>query len=328
MESVLKRYATISRWEFLPATAVAILIGVFLGTNNWTYLFVPMHILVILEGLVVFFLLFNVGFMINCWADWKVDEIYKKKLAASVKGFGRDTVRNLVIVHVALALVITIHISLIMTWKPVLFFLVLLGTFLGVAYSIEPFRFKSKGVFHSVMAFPVFSAPGLFSYYLVNDMPFSDLYSQVFLVLVIGITVAHYGLVLLSQSEDYPDDKKMKIRTPAVAWGIRRTVNRAFKLNMWGTSASVTAFVLLFYLASPARPYLLALLPLLMAMTYFTTYKVYKLDKAVSEAPSDKEALKVLRKVMKDYPMFHAIPLGAIMLCSLVLMVARSLGWP
>ena len=327
MESVLKRYATISRWEFLPATAVAILIGVFLGTSNWTYLFDLTHILVILEGLVVFFLLFNVGFMINCWADWEVDEIYKKKLAASVKGFGRDTVRNLVILHVSLALLISIHISLIMTWKPVLLFLVILGTFLGVAYSIEPFRFKSKGVFHSVMAFPVFAAPGLFSYYLVNDRPFSDLYSQVFLVLVFGVTVAHYGLVLLSQSEDYPDDKKMKIKTPAVAWGIRRTVNRALKLNIWGTSASVTAFVLLFYMTSPSAPYLLTLLPLLMAMTYLTTYKVYRLDKAISVAPSDKEALKVLRKVMKDYPKFHAIPLGAIMLCSLVLMIVRSMGW-
>jgi 4-hydroxybenzoate polyprenyltransferase len=327
MDSVLKRYATISRWEFLPATAVAILIGVFLGTNNWTYLLNPIHIVVIPEGLVVFFLLFNTGFMVNCWADWEVDEIYKKRLAASVKGFGRDTVRNLVILHIVLALLITIHISLIMTWKPVLLFLVILGTFLGVAYSIEPFRFKSKGPYHSVMAFPVFAAPGLFSYYLVNNMPFSDLYSQVFLVLVIGITVAHYGLVLLSQTEDYPDDKKMKIRTPAVAWGIRRTVNRAFRLNMWGTSANVTAFILLFYLSSAKAPYLFALLPLLMIMTFFTTYKVYKLDKAISEAPSNKAALKVLRKVMKDYPMFHAIPLGAIMLCSLVLMIVKSMGW-
>ena len=327
MESVFKRYATISRWEFLPATAVAILIGVFLGTNNWSYLFQPLHLLVILEGLIVFFLLFNTGFMINCWADWKVDEIYKKRLAASVKGFGRDTVRNLVVLHVALALLITIHISLVMTWKPILLVLVILGTFLGVAYSIEPFRFKAKGVYHSVMAFPVFAAPGLFSYYLVNNKPFNDLYSQLFLVLVIGITVAHYGLVLLSQSEDYPDDKKMNIRTPAVAWGIRRTVDRAFKLNVWGTSANVTAFVLLFYLTSRKGPYLFALLPLLIAMTYFTTYKVYRLDRSVSEAKSDKDALRILRRVMKDYPMFHAIPLGAIMLCSLALMVTRSMGW-
>jgi 4-hydroxybenzoate polyprenyltransferase len=327
MESLLKRYATISRWEFLPATGVAILIGVFLGASNWTYLTDPWHLLIVIEGLITFFLLFNVGFMINCWADWKVDEIYKKKLSDTVKGFGRDTVRNLVIVHVALALLIAIHISLFLTWKPVLLFLVLVGAFLGIAYSVEPFRFKSKGPFHSVMAFPVFAAPGLFSYFLVNDLPLNDIHSGVFLLLVVGITSAHYALVLLSQSEDFPDDKAMGIRTPAVAWGIRRTVDRAFRLNMWGTTTSVLAFVLLFYFFSPARPFLFLFLPLLMGLTYFTTYQVYKLDKAVIAAPSDKAALKVIRKVMKDYPKFHAIPLGAIMLCSFILLLARSMGW-
>jgi len=327
MESVITRYATISRWEFLPATGVAILIGVFLGTNSWTYLLDPWHLLVVIEGLIVFFLLFNTGFMINCWADWEVDEIYKKKLSETVKGFGRDTVRNMVIFHTALAIIITIHISMIMTWRPVLMFLVLLGTFLGVAYSIEPFRFKSKGVFHSVMAFPVFAAPGLFSYYLVTDQPIGNFNSLVFLLLVIGVTAAHYALVLLSQSEDYPDDKAMNIRTPAVAWGIKRTVNRAFRLNMWGSTANIMAFVLFFYLSNPSRPYLLVLLPLLCSMVFLTTYKVYKLDNAVCEAISDKEALKIIRKVMKDYPKFHAIPLGGVMLCSLILMLARSFGW-
>ena len=120
MESLIKRYATISRWEFLPATGVAILIGVFLGTSSWGYLLNPWHLLVVLEGLVIFFLLFNVGFMINCWADWEVDEIYKKRLSETVKGFGRDTVRNMVIAHVAVALLLAAHISFFLTWKPVL----------------------------------------------------------------------------------------------------------------------------------------------------------------------------------------------------------------
>jgi 4-hydroxybenzoate polyprenyltransferase len=327
MESLIKRYATISRWEFLPATGVAILIGVFLGTSSWGYLLNPWHLLVVLEGLVIFFLLFNVGFMINCWADWEVDEIYKKRLSETVKGFGRDTVRNMVIAHVAVALLLAAHISFFLTWKPVLFVLVLVGAFLGIAYSVEPFRFKSKGPFHSVMAFPVFAAPGLFSYFLVNDLPINDIYSQVVLLLVVGITTAHYALVLLSQCEDFPDDKAMKIRTPAVAWGIKRTVNRAFKLNMWGTTTSVTAFILFFYISNPSRPVLIVFLPLLMGLTYYTTYQVYKLDRTVSAAPSDKATLKIIRKVMKDYPQFHAIPLGAIMMCSFILMLFRSMGW-
>jgi 4-hydroxybenzoate polyprenyltransferase len=177
------------------------------------------------------------------------------------------------------------------------------------------------------MAFPVFACPGLFSYYLVNELPLLDPYSQIFLLLVVGITVAHYALVLLSQSEDHPDDKAMGITTPAVAWGLKSTVRRALKLNMWGSSVSIGAFVLLFYLVSPETPYLLILLVLLVPLIYSTTYDVYKLNRSVSSASSEKRALKAIRKVMKAYPRFHAVPLGGIMLCSMILMIERSLGW-
>lgn len=329
MGSLLKHYSTLSRWEFLPATAVAILIGVFLGMETWEYLFDLMHVLVLIEGLVIFVLLFNVGFMVNCWADWEVDEVYKTRLSDAVKDVGRDSVGKLVAVHILIAVLLAIHVSWV-SGKWVLLFLVLIGTFLGVAYSVEPFRFKSKGAAHSVMAFPVFSAPGLFSYFLVNDLPLTDLFSHVFLILVLGVTVAHYALVLLSQSEDHPDDKAMGIITPAVAWGLRKTLWRAFKMNVWGSTASLLSFVILFYLANPGLPWLLLFLPILIGAVFWTTGEVYKLNKAVAGTRTDKAALKVIRKVMKAYPKFHGIPLGGIMLCSFILMLYRSieaLGW-
>jgi 4-hydroxybenzoate polyprenyltransferase len=323
-----RHYATLCRWEFLPATAVAILIGVFLGLEDWGYLFDIGHILILIEGLFIFFLLFNVGFMVNCWADWEVDETYKTRLSDAVKDVGRSTVGKMVVLHIVIAVVLAAHISFIITFKPVLFILVLIGTFLGVAYSVEPFRFKSKGALHSVMAFPVFSAPGLFSYFLVNDLALTDIHSQVFLLLVAGVTTAHYALVLLSQSEDHPDDKAMGIVTPAVAWGLRTTVRRALKLNLWGSTVSIGAFVLLFFLVDPdAPPYMLLLLLLLVPLVYSTSYDVYKLERSVSKARNDSMALKAIRKVMKDYTRFHGVPLGGIMLCALILMVERSMGW-
>jgi len=326
---ILKHYSTLCRWEFLPATSVGIMIGVFLGLDDWNYLFDLMHILVLLEGLLIFFLLFNVGFMVNCWADWEVDETYKTRLSDAVKDVGRDTVGRMVALHIIVSTLLAAHISFFVTPepKPMLLLLVLLGTFFGVAYSVDPFRFKSKGALHAVMAFPVFSTPGLFSYYLVSDRPIFDTYSQVFLLLVIGITVAHYALVLLSQSEDHPDDKAMGITTPAVAWGLKTTVRRALKLNMWGSCVNIGAFALFFYLVDPEMPLMMALLVLLVPMVFSTTAEVYKLNKAVSRAGSEKKALRAIRKVMKDYPRFHAVPLGGIMLCSLILLVERSMGW-
>ena len=326
---ILKHYSTLCRWEFLPATTVAILIGVFLGLEDWDYLFDLMHIFVLIEGLIIFFLLFNVGFMVNCWADWEVDEAYKTRLSDAVKDVGRDAVGRLVAIHIIISIIMAIHISFFVTPepRPVLLLLVLVGTFLGVAYSVEPFRFKSKGALHAVMAFPVFSTPGLFSYYLVSERPILDEYSIIFLLLVIGVTVAHYALVLLSQSEDHPDDKAMDITTPAVAWGLKTTVRRALKLNMWGSCVSIGAFALLFYQVDPEMPIMLLFLALLVPMILSTTFDVYKLNRAVSRARTDKKALSIIRRVMKDYTRFHGVPLGGIMLCSLILMVERSMGW-
>ena len=80
IRNALQLYITVSRWEFLPAVLIGVLIGIFIGAdsiqNLISYEFIP----ILIEGIVIFILLFNVGFMVNCWADWKVDELYKTKL--------------------------------------------------------------------------------------------------------------------------------------------------------------------------------------------------------------------------------------------------------
>ena len=94
----------------------------------------------------------------------------------------------------------------------------LIGTFLGVGYSVEPFRFKKRGVLHSAMALPTFAMPGIFSYLLVGSLPLDEVSTYFFLAVVVGITTAHYGLVLVSQAEDVASlPRSQSFRQPPLA---------------------------------------------------------------------------------------------------------------
>ena len=149
-----KLYITVSRWEFLPAVLIGILIGIFMGADSINYLLSYEVILVLIEGIIIFILLFNVGFMVNCWADWKVDELYKTKLYHAVIEMGRNKLGILVVIHIIgsiiLAYIVTLQIQRIE-----ISLLVWIGIFLGVGYPIEPFRFKKRGLLHSLIALPI-----------------------------------------------------------------------------------------------------------------------------------------------------------------------------
>ena len=93
IRDAFKLYITVSRWEFLPAVLIGILIGIFIGAESIYYLISYDVLLVLIEGIIIFILLFNVGFMVNCWADWKVDKLYKTKLYHAVMDMGRNKLR-------------------------------------------------------------------------------------------------------------------------------------------------------------------------------------------------------------------------------------------
>ena len=318
----MKLYSTLSRFEFLPAVSVAILIGIFLGASTFQQLLTFQTLLIVIEGLIIFYLLFNTGFMINCWADWKVDEIYKKNLASAVRSFGRDKLLKLVILHIAIAILLTIHLSLIYAYRPEIMVIVFIGIFIGVGYSVEPFRFKAKGGWHALMALPVFAIPGSFAYLLVTSASFNDSYFKLFLFIVVGITCAHYGLVLISQAEDYPEDSRAGLRTPPVAWGLESVLAVSFILNLFGSVLSLMAFVMMFYTSNVS---LLILSPLLAAALFYPTRAIYRLHKYSQKTRTNKMILEEIRKHMPNYPKWHGIPLGMIMLSSFILLIVRSM---
>lgn len=319
---ILRNYSTVSRWEFLPAIAVAILIGVFLGAESFQSLLGRNVLLGIAEGLIIFFLLFNTGFMVNCWADFEVDERYKTSLSKAVKEIGRSTLGKIVILHIAMALLLTLHLTIVLG-KIELTILVLIGTFFGVGYSVEPFRFKRRGALHAAMAFPVFAMPGMFSYYLVTTLHLHEAFTYVFLTIVVGITAAHYGLVLVSQIEDLPDDREANITTPAVKWGLTPTLGIALGLNIFGSLVLIAAYT---YYFATVHVLLLLFMPIFVMGRMVPTKAVFNLHRKAQRLKKEEKILAEIRTQMKNYPLWHASGLFVIMIGSALSLLLKSFG--
>lgn len=323
IRGAIRIYTTVSRWEFLPAVLVGVMIGIFLGAESYQYLLSGEFIFYLIEGIFVFILLFNVGFMVNCWADWQVDKLYKTKLYKAVKRMGRSLLGSLVVIHIAAAFLLAFHLSTVLDRIEIII-LVWIGTFLGVGYSVEPFRFKRRGVLHSLIALPIFFIPGVYSYFLVSNLPFNTPYTFMFLLLAAGITIGHYALILVSQAEDYPDDKKMGLYTPPVKWGLRKTLYISFLSNLLGSIVIIISLLLMFLMVNV---WLILLLPLTIIGRYLSMKTVYDLLRISSQKPSDSALLIEIRKVMPKYPTWHAYGLAGITSSSLLILILKSIGW-
>jgi 1,4-dihydroxy-2-naphthoate octaprenyltransferase len=323
IRDAFKLYITVSRWEFLPAVLIGILIGIFIGAESINYLISYEVLIILIEGIVIFILLFNVGFMVNCWADWKVDELYKTKLYNAVMDMGRNKLGILVILHIVASIILAYHVTLQIE-RIEISFLVWIGIFLGVGYSIEPFRFKRRGLLHSLIALPIFFIPGIYSYLLVNTTPITDPYTIVFILAAMGITIGHYALILVSQAEDTPADKKMGLYTPAVKWGVQKTLHISYLSNIIGSFISVLSIIFLFLFVNN---WLLLLIPFIIIGRYFSMKEVYILYKESFYFKSEDELLQKLREKMNDYPLWHAYGLSGITLSSLCILIVKTMGW-
>jgi len=315
-------YITVSRWEFLPAVFIGIFIGILIGANSVGSILAAGSFPFLLEGIFIFILLFNVGFMVNCWADWKVDELYKTRLYQAVKKLVRRSLGVIIIIHILLSFVLAFHLSFVLQRNEISI-LVWIGTFLGVGYSIEPIRFKKRGILHSIVALPIFFIPGVYSYFLVSSLSITDPYTIFFLLAAIGITISHYALILVSQAEDQPDDKKMGLLTPAVKWGLYKTIRLSYLLNVIGSILTILALIGLFLLINI---WLFILVPLVALGRYFSFKEVYALAKRTKSISSEALFLQELRQKMPEYPLWHAYGLSGITISGLCILLVKTFG--
>src|ERR1044071_10172431 len=95
----------IRRVEFRIAEIPIIAIPLFLLLRDTG----PLKSFYLWEGILIFFLLFAFGDMINCLADRDLDAIYKPHLSEAVYGLGVGFVTFQVIATAGLALLLTAH---------------------------------------------------------------------------------------------------------------------------------------------------------------------------------------------------------------------------
>jgi 1,4-dihydroxy-2-naphthoate octaprenyltransferase len=245
--------------------------------------------LIVLEGFIMFFVIYAMGDMINCLVDRELDASYKTRLSNAVYGLGVNNVRNLVIAEGVLALLLAIHLSFA-TGRWLILGLVLIGIFLGVQYSTGPIFFKSRGVWHLICLW-------LLLYFL--PMLCASLFAQDTLTWQIIALAATYatvemGIILINTSEDLPEDRAMGVRTTTVALGLNRTIALATGMVLVGGFGFILFWITLFgERSAPAWSYL-AIAGLGVAWV-FVLRSLWQLTQGVRQAKDEQKAIALVK---------------------------------
>lgn len=171
------------------------------------------------EGVVLFFVLFAFGDMINVLADRELDAVYKTKLSNAVSDLGVNFVTFQVVAYAAIALALGIDLSISLD-RPLIFVFVVLGLILGAQYSVKPLYLKSAGVGQLFCLWAIiFVGPMLLVSTFFQDRPDAWL---------IATSIAYGGLqmgiILINTAEDFPEDREAGIRNTTVAMGLRNGI--------------------------------------------------------------------------------------------------------
>ena len=235
LKEILKAYARVCRMEYVPLEAPGVFVPLFLASTSLQDL-LNVHVA---EALAIFMLLFFSGFIINALADREVDSKYKTFVSDSVNILGEKTMMGLLISHVAIALLLALHLSIAYNnyW---LFTSVVIATFFGLAYSVKPFHFKIRGALQfSLMIFSIIMVSLV--YYVIGGTPTIPV-----LFVFLSFLIVHHGIELVNQTQDYIEDKEVGLRTPAVRWGITNTLGASLVLTITGIILGFVGFYILF----------------------------------------------------------------------------------
>lgn len=320
----IRNYWNVSRLEYLPAEGPALFIPLLLGTATLAGLIN----LYWLEAVLAFALLYTSGFIINSYNDIEVDLRYKTHVAGAAKSIGRKNLLRLFIIQVALSIVIAVHLSLALgSWF--ILAIVLVGVFFATAYSVPPLHLKVRGVWHVIsLCISAFVIPFTFFFFIVmGELPLEVI------VLLLGFTVAHYGIALANQTGDYLEDKAEGLRTPAVRWGLDRTLRMAKAMTVIGVVimlGGMFGYILaapwlahleasLAYLPFPGRYLLMAMTTVIIAAGYSVPTRGLISIHDISAARASIEERMDRIKDRMNYPRWQASGIWSLAAASLVL---------
>ncbi len=221
LKRAIQNSLTIRRKEFFVAELPIFIIPLLTSITTGVDFLQPM----LYVGLLAIILLFNIGDMINCYADYKLDSIYKSHLSNAVYELGKKNVKAQIIGSGILALVLTCIIA-ITTQQLYLIPLTLVGTFIGLQYSVKPFKFKSRGIWQLLCLWGIiFFGPMLYTAIITNGFP-----GGAEMLLFAGYGFHQMGIIMLNTAEDYTEDKASGLNTIIIKLGLHRALNFAYSL--------------------------------------------------------------------------------------------------
>ncbi len=239
------------------------------------------------EGVLLFFFLFAFGDMINCLADRDLDAKYKPHLSRAVYNLGVPLVTFQVILWAVLALAVAAHVSWVLhRWQ--LLALTAAGLALGAAYSVEPFRFKGRGLAQLICLWLIiFVGPMLMIATLFGARP-----SRGVVAFAMAYGAVQMGIILVNTAEDYPEDRDAGVHTVIVTLGLRRGIGLSSALTLIGAAGMLITLASLFFGRGLPAFALAALLPV-MAASIWLTRGIYLLYREVANVPLDAGIAKV-----------------------------------
>ena len=194
----------------------------------------------VIEGLVMYFVLYAVGDMINCLADRDLDATYKTRLSRAVYRIGVRRVSALIVACCVVGVALAIHLALETGRWPIVG-LVLVGVFLGVEYSIGPLHLKGSGLGHLICLWLLL----YFLPMLCASLLIADAIGGTVVILAAAYATVEMGIILVNTSEDFLEDRAAGIRTTTVALGLTRTLRLATAMVGAGGIAFIATWAVL-----------------------------------------------------------------------------------
>lgn len=264
------------------------------------------------EAVLLFFLLFHFGDMINCLTDRDLDAVYKTHLSEAVYGLGVGLVRRQLAVTALLAVGLSAHLAW-QTGRWDLVGLVLFGLAFAAQYSVGPLRLKGRGVAQvATLVAVIFVGPML----LVARALGATL-TPALLGLFVAYGAMQEGIVLVNTAEDLPEDEDAGIRTTAVALGLGPCLLLATSMVALGGAAVIG---LLGARATEAN-WLWALAPLTLAWAWIV-YALGRTWSRVRRRPRS-EAMPLVRAKGRIMPVWITMTVWTTLWATLAL----RLGW-
>jgi 4-hydroxybenzoate polyprenyltransferase len=320
--SFLWAYGKICRLEYITGEAPAVFIPALLTLTS----FETLLSLTVVEGIAVFAILYVTGFMVNALTDRDLDlkyDSFKHEIGEATAQLGPAKVKALLILHLVVAFALTAHLAVTLD-APWLVLLVALGAFLALAYSLDPFHLKVRGVAaHALsLALPAFAIPFLFLYFVAART--IDAHAW---MICGAFTLTHYGLTYVNQAYDFDEDVKEGVLTPPVRLGLDRALGAS--LAMVAVGLPLLAFAVV-SLALERAPFLVVAGPAgalafavagsaLLAAGYSVPLRgILRMRQITRQAPNEAAAVPEFHKAVK-YSSFHAAGIGALAAFAIVL---------